>query len=693
MPMRAVMLILAVSGCAELGDALLPEARATGAGVLHNQVAAQLVFGDKFSDGSALANLSSTLTINGNTLTPWFSYDAVNLTGGDSAAWTDAGVSGVTMSKVEVGTNVSAALDTLLQNTTDKAGYFPADYVRTASGGELNITTEDFALEGLVEIPPSAAELINNLPAGAGAYWRFSYTGAALQLDLWDGAVEPAPTCAVAAGGWYHFLALVDRSVNSTAGAVVYCNGTVGTGANPSTLGTLNSTNKNAIGARQNNGAGPWTARIAFVRGWKCASCLDNSDLTEEAALAKVRAIKAMGGYPEVAGTFTPTTITRATTATLQKYTAGVSSLFLVGNNWIRNVSNASATGLLFSPTVSNLALQSQDLATSWSLVTGTDTLSLNSVADPLEDNASKGDGIVGTVVVDVEHGVTQAITLTAATYAASAFYKPGAVSWAYLCDDTIANGCAYMDAGNCANGTTKGAGVSSRYAENYGNGWCRVGITFTGTAAAHTIRFSCAEADNDKVHVGDGATVECSIWGMQVELMDIPTSFIPTTTASAARHIDRLQFSTTGNATALQGSAVASFWLPNFNITATESAGNGLIEVSNGVADQALLYVWQSGDACNLQNRSGSVTQASPAGTTDVANGAVHTCVDSWATNDVRVFVDGLVEGTPDTSATSPGSGITSITLGAQYSFAPTSALNGILREVRIYSTPGVTR
>lgn len=179
---------------------------------------------------------------------------------------------------------------------------------------------------------------------------------------------------------------------------------------------------------------------------------------------------------------------------------------------------------------VTNLCLQSRDLTTTWAKEDSGDVVAKNVATGPdytATASSIAGDSTNGT------HGVTQAITLTAETYVFSCYVKAGDKNFIQLVNSTVSNCDCYFNLSTGAVGTA-GAGCYGGI-EAVENGWYRVWIVFTGTAAAHTFILRPANADSDNDFAGDGSTRNSFFWGAQVQTGDRPTRHVPTTTAAAA--------------------------------------------------------------------------------------------------------------------------------------------------------------
>jgi hypothetical protein len=150
-----------------------------------------------------------------------------------------------------------------------------------------------------------------------------------------------------------------------------------------------------------------------------------------------------------------------------------------------------------------------------------------NITADSLIENTSNG-----------LHIVYQAVGI-AGTYTLSFYVKANTRNWVYITMyDGIADRGAYFNVSTGVVGNID-SGVTASI-QSVGNGWYRCIVTATNLAVFSS---SCqlATADGTRSYTGDG-TSGLFIWGAQLEASSYPTSYIPTTTASATRVADVAQ-------------------------------------------------------------------------------------------------------------------------------------------------------
>ena len=188
-----------------------------------------------------------------------------------------------------------------------------------------------------------------------------------------------------------------------------------------------------------------------------------------------------------------------------------------------------------------NLCLQSEDFATTWT--NNGSTESVNAVASP--DGAITADKCVEDTSVGAEHNLSQNITWTAAVHTVSVFAKAGERTWIQLqtADGTTTRG-AYFDLSLGAVGTLSNATATITA---YPNGWYR--CTMTGStayaAAAGVFQLLLATADNTSAYTGNG-TSGAYFWGAQIEAAATASSYIPTTTVAVERLVDEVTYSIT---------------------------------------------------------------------------------------------------------------------------------------------------
>jgi hypothetical protein len=81
---------------------------------------------------------------------------------------------------------------------------------------------------------------------------------------------------------------------------------------------------------------------------------------------------------------------------------------------------------------------------------------------------------------------------------------------------------------------------INSTRVDAYPNGWYRVIVTFTTAATPATTNCGAhISASDGTLPASSAAGLDAYVWGIQAEAGAFPTSYIPTTTAAAARSAD----------------------------------------------------------------------------------------------------------------------------------------------------------
>ena len=235
-------------------------------------------------------------------------------------------------------------------------------------------------------------------------------------------------------------------------------------------------------------------------------------------------------------------TVTRATTATrlnsaglIESVASGIPRL-----DYYTSGGTAGCPALLVEPSGTNLALQSEAWNVSpWAATSGGQgsTVSGNVTTSP--DGTTNADKLIEAAVTGT-HFCLQNLTLTSGTtYTTSFFAKASETTLGRF---RMSGSGAYWDIDfNLTAGTVTGG--TNPFIQNYGNGWYRIGGTFTANQASNNFILSLRDASGNTSYTGNG-TNGFFVWGAQLEAGSVATSYIPTTTAAVTRNADVISVS-----------------------------------------------------------------------------------------------------------------------------------------------------
>jgi hypothetical protein len=193
----------------------------------------------------------------------------------------------------------------------------------------------------------------------------------------------------------------------------------------------------------------------------------------------------------------------------------------------------------------SNFLLQSEAFNTTWTPL-GLNAFGAGSVAnstgttdpfggtnsDYIQENASAGTHIILQ---------TPSGQVSGTTYTFSCFVKSAQRTQVNFLNN--AGGGANATYNLSAGTATLGVGVSALI-QNYGNGWYRCILTYTPTTTANfNVQVRLADASGNTSYTGTG-TSGVYVFGAQLEVGSIATSYIPTTTTSATRNAEVITLS-----------------------------------------------------------------------------------------------------------------------------------------------------
>jgi hypothetical protein len=134
-------------------------------------------------------------------------------------------------------------------------------------------------------------------------------------------------------------------------------------------------------------------------------------------------------------------------------------------------------------------------------------------------------------------HGFYQYTTVTAQTYTASIFTKQtGRRYISFDSDITGTSATSFFDL-QTISVVSSGSGHTCSI-QDFGNGWLRLIVTFTASAGARYVIWGGSPNGTTNSYAGS-TSISQTFYGYQLEASSYPTSYIPTTSASATRVAD----------------------------------------------------------------------------------------------------------------------------------------------------------
>jgi hypothetical protein len=184
---------------------------------------------------------------------------------------------------------------------------------------------------------------------------------------------------------------------------------------------------------------------------------------------------------------------------------------------------------------------------------------------------------------------------------------------------------------------------------ENFGNGWYRCTIfCLKDNSTNANLQFYLLDSSGNSTYTGNG-TSGMGLWGYQVEASSYPTSYIPTTSASATRVADAC-FKT--GITSLIGQSEGTMFC-EFNAIGSYDTNNMLCTLSDGTGNNRIFLNLTDGVG-NLEaviTTSGSLVSLYVGTPPSVGR---HKIAIAYKSNDVVLYLDGTLLFT-DTSVSIP--------------------------------------
>jgi hypothetical protein len=381
-----------------------------------------------------------------------------------------------------------------------------------------------------------------------------------------------------------------------------------------------------------------------------------------------------------------PTVSQRNYPAYLDKYESGVQKLYQVGANWMRVCYREDANsdliyGYLPEPAATNNFVYSEEFDNvAWTK--NQCTISPNLINAP--NGELTADGIVADNATVTVASPRIAITHPASNNVISAFVKKGSLDWFELSVVGFSVSC-FFDVNNGVKGTATNC---DGYIEDWGNGWFRLIISYTGDGTSKTAFFFPAEGNNDKTYTGDGSTVQSYIWGAQHETTGLgyATSYIKTEASANTRVKDELQYlagPNIGGEDRGKGTIAFNTLLSDLGGSTSSSLGRFVALTDGGAATDRIENFLSANQASVFSaatgGNSGSRTKIG-----DIIDGEIHSINVFYETDNLNLSVDS-VKAAPDTSADMPND-IDELHVGQGYNSVNQLGL-GLISDLRIYS------
>ena len=348
------------------------------------------------------------------------------------------------------------------------------------------------------------------------------------------------------------------------------------------------------------------------------------------------------------------------------------------------NPATGESLGLLVEEARTNLLLRSEEFdnaywSPSGSSITANNTTAPNGTitADLLIENSASS-----THLVSVGGKMLSGTTYTYSVYAKAAgrdwlIMSPGS-TWGY----------GWFNINNGTLGTLVDGGSNPTAAINaVGNGWYRCSITLTAVANAG-IQFLMVPSNGTVTYTGNG-TSGIYLWGAQLEAGAFPTSYIPTTTATATRSADNVSvtgtnFSSWYNQTG--GTFYTQFKCGNWNGSNMFSKVFTVGDSFNGVEDNGFFLGndANTGNTVRYRVKKSGVNQFGPANL--VRSSDVIKVAMAIKTSDFAVTIGGTAP-TTSASGTLPAS-MTNMTVGRDIFGIEIWSLNGHISQLSYYPT-----
>ena len=402
-------------------------------------------------------------------------------------------------------------------------------------------------------------------------------------------------------------------------------------------------------------------------------SCIPINDFSLISLCDATKAGKLYSIVPDTgAGDFD---VTRASTAT---YLGADGLLKTAANNEPRIEFNpdGSYKGLLVEPAATNLLLRSEEFDDAyWTKFQSTATAN-TSVAPDGTTTADTITSVAGATFPSTRIAITAAENTV---FTLTSFVKAGtATNWrlTVVFKDGVNAATAVFNSLNGA--VTDTLNVLSTSFIPYPNGWFRCSITFNSGAGANDL--NVRPVNHSRSSIGgneftDGRTV--FLWGAQLELGTVPTSYIPTVASTVTRAADVI--SKTG-ASALIGQTEGTLYA-EVDLSHIGTARTFISLSSNSASNRTEVLILGTGVVRAFIN--GALTRSIDSSAISIGK---HKIAVVYSASDFKLFLNGALIGT--VAGTTLLSNYTKIVLGGRFDNRDQDQLNDHIKTATLLPT-----
>ena len=328
---------------------------------------------------------------------------------------------------------------------------------------------------------------------------------------------------------------------------------------------------------------------------------------------------------------------------------------------------------LLVEPAATNLLLQSEAWNVSpWVATSGSQGATVSGNVTTSPDGTTNADKLIEAAVTG-SHFCLQSLTLTSGTtYTASFFVKASERTRGRLRTSGLG---AYWDLDfNLTSGTVTGG--TNPFIQNFGNGWYRIGATFTANQASNNFILFLLDASGNPSYTGNG-TNGLFVYGAQIETGSVATSYIPTTAGTGSRSGDVI--SVTGAVSGSIGQTEGVLYIE----CEANNIEDDVFFINRSVANGIALYKNASNAYIGrIFHSSASILFTSASNITGMVKIAI-----AYKSGDSTMYLNGSRVGTLNTTAITFNAALNSLVIEKTAGFISGFKPNRI-RAVALYNT-----